>query len=218
MDPYIWIADTGATVHSTSIIKLAQDWRQETNNTVVVMGNGQKEEVMKTGKVTGIVKNCEGGIQGNITLLEVMFLPNGQYNLISITKVMQSGWKLEGDENKISLRKHNKILIFEIKIKTSRGVLFAVRIENGQELMTATVNNKFETKKVDINEAHALFGHLSIKMTQNISKTIRWELTGEADRCKHCAIARGRQMNFKKKTDHVALKKIGERLFWMLLL
>jgi mRNA degradation ribonuclease J1/J2 len=49
MDPNIWIADTGATVHSTSNVKLAQDWRQETNNTVVVMGNGQEEEMTKTG-------------------------------------------------------------------------------------------------------------------------------------------------------------------------
>jgi mRNA degradation ribonuclease J1/J2 len=63
MDPNIWIANTGATVNSTSNVKLAQDWRQETNNTVFVMGNGQKEEVTKTGKVTGIV----------------MFLPNSQY-------------------------------------------------------------------------------------------------------------------------------------------
>jgi hypothetical protein len=77
MDRNIWIADTGATVHSTSNVKLAQYWRQEINNTVVFMGNGQKEEVTKTGKVTGIVKNCEGGIQGNITLSDVMFLANG---------------------------------------------------------------------------------------------------------------------------------------------
>jgi hypothetical protein len=47
MDPKIWIADTEATVHSTSNVKLAQDWRQETNNTVVVTRNGQKEEVKK---------------------------------------------------------------------------------------------------------------------------------------------------------------------------
>jgi hypothetical protein len=80
-----------------------------------------------------------------------------------------------------------------------------VRIENGQELMTATVKNKFETKKVDINEAHALFRHLLTKMTQNISKTIGWELTAEAEK--------GWQMNVEKKTDYVALKKVGERLF-----
>jgi hypothetical protein len=67
-----------------------------------VIRNGQKE-VTKKGKVTGTVKNCEGGIQGNITLSDVMILPNGRYNLISITKVMQSGWKLEGNENMILL-------------------------------------------------------------------------------------------------------------------
>jgi hypothetical protein len=117
MDPNIWIADTGAAILSTSNVKLAQDWKQETNNTVVVMRNGQKEEVTKTGKATGIVKNFEGGIQGNITLLDVIFLPNGQYNLIIITKVTQRGWKLEGDENMISLRKHNKIRIFDKKLK-----------------------------------------------------------------------------------------------------
>jgi hypothetical protein len=35
----------------------------------------------------------------------------------------------------------------------------------------------------------------------------------EPDRCEHCAIARGRQMNVTKKTDHVASKKVGERLY-----
>jgi hypothetical protein len=56
MDPDIWIADIGATVHSTSNVKLAQDWKQETNNTVIVMGNGQKEEVTKPGKATCTIK------------------------------------------------------------------------------------------------------------------------------------------------------------------
>jgi hypothetical protein len=142
-----------------------------------------------------------------------MFLPNGCYDLIRITKVTQNGWKLEGNENMILLRKLHKILVFNIKIETSQGVLVAVRIENGQELMTATVNNELAPKKVDINESHALFGHLSIKMTQNISNTIGWELTGEAIRCNHYAIERGRQTNVKKKTDHVASKKVEERFF-----
>jgi hypothetical protein len=101
MNTNIWIADTRATVHSISNVKLAQDCKQETNNTVLLMGNGQNEEVTKTGKVIGTVKNCEEVIQDNITLSDVMFLSNSRYNLISITKVMQSGWKVEGNENMI---------------------------------------------------------------------------------------------------------------------
>jgi hypothetical protein len=38
-----------------------------------MMRNFQKE-VTKTGKVTSIVENCEGGIQGNITLSRAKFL------------------------------------------------------------------------------------------------------------------------------------------------
>jgi hypothetical protein len=55
------------------------------------MGNGQKEEVTKIGKVTGNVKIFEGGIQGNITLSDLMFLPNDWYSLISIEKVIEFG-------------------------------------------------------------------------------------------------------------------------------
>jgi hypothetical protein len=76
-DSQIWIADTGATVHSTSNAEIALNWKGDTNNTVVVMGNGQKEEVTKIGKVKGIARNKAGESQGNIVLLDVMFLPNG---------------------------------------------------------------------------------------------------------------------------------------------
>jgi hypothetical protein len=40
-DPDVWIADTGATVHSTANIAYANNWEPDTSNTVVVMGNGK---------------------------------------------------------------------------------------------------------------------------------------------------------------------------------
>jgi hypothetical protein len=116
INPNTWINDSGSIVHSSSNVKLTQDWKQENNN---IDGKWPKEKVTKIGKVTGIVKNCEYGIQGNITLPDVMFLSNGHYNLIIITKVIQSGWKLEANENMILMRKQNKVIIFDIKIETS---------------------------------------------------------------------------------------------------
>jgi hypothetical protein len=110
------------------------------------MGNGQKEEVTKPGKATCTIKIFEGGIQGNITLSDVIFLPNDCYNLISITKFMQSEWNLEGSEYMILSRKNDKILTFDIKLETSQGVLFAVRIKNGQESIAATINDKAAPK------------------------------------------------------------------------
>jgi hypothetical protein len=112
-DPDLWISDTGATVYSTAHIDYANDWEPDTSNTVVVMGNGKREKVTKIGKVEGIAKDEDGINQGNIILLDVMFLSNGKYNLISITKVMKNGWKLEGNSNHIKLKKDKKEFVQE---------------------------------------------------------------------------------------------------------
>jgi hypothetical protein len=90
----LWIADTGARVHSTSNNLISNNWMEE-NDTVIVMGNGQKEEAVLKGNVRGEVFDSRGKSQGNIILSDVMYIPNGRYNLISIMKIMKQGWKLE---------------------------------------------------------------------------------------------------------------------------
>jgi hypothetical protein len=62
-----------------------------------------------------------------------------------------------------------------MNINTSRGVLFSVRIDNKKEMIAATVhqeNSNHVAKKVDINEAHMFFGHLSEKMTTMTAKRL----------------------------------------------
>jgi hypothetical protein len=39
--------------------------------------------------VKGIVMDSNGKLQGNIILSNVMYIPNGRYNLISVTKIMK---------------------------------------------------------------------------------------------------------------------------------
>jgi hypothetical protein len=48
---------------------------------------------------------------------------------------MNSGWKLEGDEKSLSLIKDKKKCTFDIKIHTTRGVLFAVKIDKRTEIV-----------------------------------------------------------------------------------
>jgi hypothetical protein len=215
-DPDLWIADTGATVQSTANIAYANNWEPNTSNTVVVMGNGKKEKVTKIGKIEGSAKDKDGINQGNIILSDVMFLPNGKYNLISVTKVMKNGWKLEGDSNHFKLKKDKKEFVFNIKINTSRGILFAVRINNKLEMIAATEdqgNTITAMKKVDINDAHMLFGHLSENIMRMTAKRLGWCLTGEKQKCIHCAIGKGRQTNAYKVSNHIMSNKIGERMF-----
>jgi hypothetical protein len=91
LDPTIWIADTGATVHSTANNQLAMNWSKGTSDTAVVMGNGSREYATKYGDVEGLSVDNKGNKQGRIKLSEVLYLPNGKYNLLSVTKVMKSG-------------------------------------------------------------------------------------------------------------------------------
>jgi hypothetical protein len=51
-----------------------------------------------------------------ITLSLVHYTPDSPWNLISITKRMKSGWKMEGDyENGIMLRKEGVEIIFNMR-------------------------------------------------------------------------------------------------------
>jgi hypothetical protein len=79
-DPTIWIADTGATVHSTSHLELLSDCSAPEDNITVVMGNGNEEKVTTVGTVKGDAINQNGKCQGLIDLWGVMHLKNGGYN------------------------------------------------------------------------------------------------------------------------------------------
>jgi hypothetical protein len=91
------------------------------------MGNGIEEKVTTVGTVKGEASNKSGKLQGTINLSGVTFLKNGRYNLLSVTNIMNSGWKRQGDDNSILLERINKKLSFSVKTHTTRVVLFVVK-------------------------------------------------------------------------------------------
>ena len=216
LDPDIWIADTGATVHSTSSQQLAKTWKEDMNNTVVVMGNGNRESATKVGSVEGVAIDSDGNRQGRITLSEVLYLPNGKYNLLSVTKVMKSGWMLRGNENEISLEKGDRRLTFNIKIHTLKGTLYAVKIKKEGEVAGISQEqpqSSKKTTKMTVSDAHGRLGHLSQLKTIETAKNLGWELQGSMKRCEDCAIGKGRQKNVNKASNHIVASKPGERIF-----
>jgi hypothetical protein len=75
-------------------------------------------------------------------------------------------------------------------------------------------NTSTTTKKVDINDAHMLFSHLSEKMTAMTAKRLGWCLTGEKQKCIHYAVGKGRNPNVNKFSKRIVSNKIGERMFF----
>jgi hypothetical protein len=149
----LWIANTGATIHSTLNKALSSDWVEE-NDTVIVMGYGQKEDAVFQQSVKGLVMDSNGKSQGNIILSNVMYIPNGRYNLISVTKIMKQGWKLEGNGDGLSLSCGNKKLTFNKKIHTAKGLLYAVEIKPNHEVSATTSESSKVAGEIPFLEAH----------------------------------------------------------------
>jgi hypothetical protein len=100
-----------------------------------------------------------------------MYLKNGRYNLLSVTKITKFGWKLEGDEKSMSLVKEDKKLTFDIKIHTTRGVLFAVKIDKRTEI-AGIVKEVKKVKEVMSMEAHQCLGQMSQQSTKDTEKQL----------------------------------------------
>jgi hypothetical protein len=70
--------------------------------------------------------DSKGKSQGNIILSDVTYSPNGRYNLISVTKIMKQGWKLEGNVDGMSLSRGDNRLTLNKKIYKAKGLLYAI--------------------------------------------------------------------------------------------
>jgi hypothetical protein len=57
---------------------------------------------------------------------DVKVVPDNKFNLFSITKKLISGWKLGGDTNSTWLSKGNNNVVFDLKIKTKEGSIYAM--------------------------------------------------------------------------------------------
>jgi hypothetical protein len=115
--------------------------------------------------------DSNGKLQGNIILSDVMYIPNGRYNLISVTKIMKQGWKLEANGGGQSLSHGNKKLTFDKKIHTAKGLLYAVEIKPNHEVSAVTSESSKVASENQFLEAHRQLGHLSVcqtKKCQNI--------------------------------------------------
>ena len=80
------------------------------------------------GELKGIVTDKNGNPKLRFTLKDVVFTPQSQFNLLSLTKLMREGWELRGSSHDLMLSKGNTNFNFDAIIKTPKGKLFCVNI------------------------------------------------------------------------------------------
>ncbi len=120
--PFIWIGDTRATGHSTF-----------TSQGGI---NSCKSKIMTHGVVgVGIKPNKEmylectycdefGNKLYNITLADISHLPDSDFNLLSLTRMIRGGWTMVKNQYTIIMTKGDKMMRFSIKVPTKQELLF----------------------------------------------------------------------------------------------
>ena len=214
-DPNVWIADTAATVHMTPYRNGISNVRKATGADSITMGNGNQEKAAEVADIVGTMCDKFGNEIGTAKLSDVTILPTGKYNLFSVTQMMKRGWGLKGDKSSMMLEKGEQQIIFDICIPTPKGMLFAMyvkRAESEAEIGNAGSDGSAGVK-VSYMQAHERLGHMSSANTKAAAKELGWTLSGVVKPCEPCAIAKAKQKNVPKTSEHEVATKNGQRIF-----
>jgi hypothetical protein len=211
-DPNVWIADTGASADSTPCLMGATKVKTAKAGDTVVMGNGQKSKASQVADLVGWKCDKSGNKEYKIQMTDVKIVPDNKFNLFSITKRLNSGWKLGGDDKSIWLSKGNNKVVFDLKIKTKEGCIFVMYLHRDEAEVNAV--QAAAHLKINIEKAHQLLGHMNEATTRATAKVLGWDIVrGALKPCESCAVGKAKQKNVPKKSDHVPTAKPGERLY-----
>jgi hypothetical protein len=163
-------------VHTTAHTGGLHSLKKVAGDNSITMGNIIAEKALLIGELTGMICDKNGQEITTATMSNVVYLPTGQVNLFSLTKMPSNqGWILGGDGKGIWLTKGGKKLLFDIAIPTPKRKLFAMCIkrEIGGEMAQAKMNAKI----IPIQLAHDCLGHPHEDMTRKMDKELGWTLS-----------------------------------------
>jgi hypothetical protein len=184
--------------------------KKVTGDDSITMGNGIAEKAALISELTGNICDKNGDELTTAMMSDVVYLPTGQFNLFSLTKMTTNqGWILGGDEKGIWLTKGDQKLLFHIAIPTPKGMLFAMYIkrEIGKEMAQAIVDEK----SIPIQLAHDRLGHPHEDITRKMAKELGWTLSrGSLKPCDGCTAGKAKQKNVPKESDHVVVTEPNE--------
>ena len=120
---------------------------KDAKHVTTMMGNGSQAKATKIGDLPVTMHDKHGDSRGGAVLQGVQILPNGIFNLFSATKLLKRGWVMTGSKEsiKMSPAEGGKEIVFDLKIPTSEGVLYAMYMTCNGEVANAAPTTK--TKK-----------------------------------------------------------------------
>jgi hypothetical protein len=126
-DYKIWIADSGASTHSTGAhMNGMVNVRKGKSSDSMVVGNNQVNVVQSIGDIPGVFYDKYGTAGPSATLTNVSYSRDNAFNLLSIPQLLMRGWSLGGNTECITVTSPDGIVInFDIIIPTKEGHVYA---------------------------------------------------------------------------------------------
>ena len=213
-DPEIFILDTGASTNSTGNTQGVTNMRNA-QGSVTKVGNGQVIHTKYIGTLKGVICDKNGNELHTVSVNDIHVNPGSPFNIISGNKLLMMGYSLSG--NKESgyeySKKNSPTLKFDIKIKTPKGILFAMRIKRKSTLEEMQVLGP-RVKKVTIMEAHKQLGHMDEATTRKAAAQLGWIITrGGMKICESCAKAKAKQKKIKTQEPHEKSDDVNGRVY-----
>ena len=211
-----FLMDTGASCHVVGNEKYLVNLRS--SNEKIVIGDNSEMAAVKEGTLCLETKD---GVQ--LRLNNVKVVPGIAKNIIGVNLLLNSGSRVEMGGGTLLLRNPTgtKILIekrddplFYLKAKRVKPkVSFTIASrEDESDEAAGWVKVEGKKRRIDINEAHELYGHVSEGPLRDILAKRNYVVTGSRTACEACAFAKAKAKGVSKVTKELAKEK-GERLY-----
>jgi hypothetical protein len=209
LDPNVWIAETAASVHMLAQQEGLINIRTATNDAAITMGNRNSESATLFWTLPGTVCVQYGNELNKVAIENMSYLPNGTFNLFSLTQMILKGWVMGNNKTSIWIEKGRNIVTFDLMIPTPKGMMFAMYFTSDAGIAGATID---KSPTMTIEQARVRLGHSSKEGTQETANALNWILPkGTLILCDACAVAKAKQKNVPKTSSMIPFQHGEER-------
>lgn len=207
-DPNVFVADSGSSSHSTGHSIGIEDLQVYKGGSFV-QPSGAEAKPTSRGSLPVTLCDCNGNELRECRLM-VNYVKGQKFNLISETKLQLDGWIPGGNKTSRWMTKGDVRIVFDIMIKTQEGCVFAAYFKR-RNVANGTVLANVE--RLTMLQAHRRLGHCNEDTTRAAAKALGWTLVpGALDVCEACTMAKAKQKNVSKTSEHVPSDSANGRI------
>ena len=151
------------------------------DGSTITYGNRSSSKAELIGDVSGTVCNKHGQEVQKVKLEKVKYVPNSKYNLFSVTKRVDQGYKIGGDKiNGLFPEKNGHRIVFDIIIDAGSGLVACIYLKRNVDVANVAADNNTNdklkkasstySKTIPIKLPHDLFGHCDEARTRKMAE------------------------------------------------